>query len=263
MPPCQDRRRGMGKPHLTPCTRGNIFVLPMDMSIVIPAYNEEKRIDLTLEKTTAFLAQRPWACEVIVVDDGSVDGTVARVRSFARQHPAVRCLLNEQNRGKGYSIRHGIGEAGGRYIGFMDADYKTDIAGLDQVVQGLEQGCDGVIADRTLAASDIRLARRRFRQWGSQAFRRLLHALIGLREFGDTQCGFKFFRADVMRDLFGRQQVDGYMFDVEILLLAARSGYNVRPIAVEWRDDPDSRFKPVTGMIRNLGELARIRWRLR
>ena len=235
----------------------------MDISIIVPAYNEEKAIGQTLERTLSYLAGRPWECEVLVVDDGSSDGTVARVEALAREYPGIRCLPNAQNRGKGFSIRRGVEQARGRYIGFMDADYKTEIAALDQVVQGLEQGCDGVIADRTLAASDIRLARRRFRQWGSQAFRRLLHALIGLREFGDTQCGFKFFRADVMRDLFGRQQVDGYMFDVEILLLAARSGYNVRPIAVEWRDDPDSRFKPVTGMIRNLGELARIRWRLR
>ena len=235
----------------------------MDISIVIPAYNEEKAIGLTLERTLSYLVDRPWESEVLVVDDGSSDGTVGQVETLARQHPAISCLPNECNRGKGFSIRRGVEQATGRYIGFMDADYKTEIATLDHVVQYLEEGWDGVIGDRTLAGSDIRVARRRFRQWGSGAFRRLLHALIGLRELGDTQCGFKFFRAEVMRDLFERQQIDGNMFDVEVLLLAARSGYRIRPIAVEWRDDPDSRFKPVTGMIRNLGELARIRWRVR
>jgi hypothetical protein len=111
-----------------------------------------------------------------------------------------------------------------------------------------------------LDASRIAVQRRRYRQWGSDAFRRLLHALIGLGGFSDTQCGFKFFRAEIMRDLFARQRIDGYMFDVEILLLAARSGYQIRSIPVEWSADPDSRFNPVIGMARNLGELARIRW---
>ena len=239
------------------------MVRAMDISIVIPAYNEERAIGSTLERTLDYLGERSWAFEVLVIDDGSVDETAARVEAVGREHPAVRCLRNERNRGKGFSIRRGVKQAGGRYIGFMDADYKTDIAALDRAVQCLEAGCDGVIGDRTLASSDIRRSRRRFRQWGSDAFRGLLHTTIGLRQFGDTQCGFKFFRAEVIRDLFARQRVDGYMFDVEVLLLAMRAGYDIRPIPVAWRDDPDSRFKPVTGMIRNLSELARIRWRLR
>jgi len=232
----------------------------MDISIIIPAYDEGKRIGLTLEKTAAFLAQRPWTCEVLVVDDGSADDTVERVQAFADQHPMVRCLRNERNRGKGYSIRRGVREARGRYIGFMDADYKTDIVGLDQVVPFLEEGYDGVIGDRTLSETHITVARRRYRQWGSDLFRGLLHWLMGLQEFGDTQCGFKFFQAAVIEDLFSQQRVDGFMFDVEILLLATRTGYRIRRIPVVWSDDPDSRFNPVTGMIRNLGELVRIRW---
>ena len=232
----------------------------MDISIVIPAYNEDQRIGITLEKSASFLARRPWTWELIVVDDGSADATVDRVRDYARQCDVIRCVENGRNCGKGYSIRHGVRQAQGRYIGFMDADYKTDIAALDIAVQHLEKGDDGVIGDRTLAASHIAVQRRGYRQWGSDVFRRLLNAAIGLGDFKDTQCGFKFFRAEVMRDLFSRQRIDGYMFDVEILLLASRSGYRIRSIPVEWRDDPDSRFKPVSGMARNLGELARIRW---
>ena len=232
----------------------------MDISIVIPAYNEDRRIGITLEKSASFLARRPWAWELIVVDDGSADATVDRVRDYARQCDAIRCVENGRNCGKGYSIRHGVQQARGRYIGFMDADYKTDIAALDIAVQHLEKGDDGVIGDRTLATSHIVVQRRGYRQWGSDVFRRLLNAAIGLGDFKDTQCGFKFFRAEVMRDLFSRQRIDGYMFDVEILLLASQSGYQIRCIPVEWRDDPDSRFKPVSGMARNLRELARIRW---
>ncbi len=232
----------------------------MDISIIIPAYNEARRIGITIEKSTAFLAQRTWDWELIVVDDGSADDTAVRVLEYARQQQGVRCVENGQNRGKGYSIRHGIGQAHGRYIGFMDADYKTEIAALDLAMEHLDAGADGVIGDRTLETSHIAVQRRRYRQLGSNAFRRLLHTLVGLGDFGDTQCGFKFFRAEVMRDLFARQRIDGYMFDVEILLLAARSDYEIRAIPVEWSADPDSRFNPVTGMVRNLGELARIRW---
>ncbi|MFA6111443.1 MAG: dolichyl-phosphate beta-glucosyltransferase [Candidatus Latescibacterota bacterium] len=232
----------------------------IDLSIVVPAYNEVARIGVTLERTLAFLAERPWSCEVIVVDDGSVDGTLSRAAEYVgRSHP-VRCVANDRNRGKGFAVRHGVAEATGRFIGFMDADYKTDVAGLDLVMPLLEEGWDAVIGDRTLSSTRIVVARRRFRQWGSLAFRQLVHRLVGLGQFGDTQCGFKFFRAEVARDLFARQRIDGFMFDVEILLLAARLGYRVRPVPVTWSDDPDSRFNPVTGAVRDLAELLRIRW---
>ena len=227
----------------------------MDISIIIPAYNEAKRIVFTIERTMAFMAQRPWTYELLVVDDGSVDGTADQVDQLAKNAPALRCIRNPANRGKGFSIRNGVGHAAGSCIGFMDADYKTDIAAIDRVMDLMVSGCDGVIGDRTMATSSISVARRRFRQWGTDLFRQLLHRWIGLSQFPDTQCGFKFFRSDVMRDLFARQKVDGYMFDVEILMLATSAGYDVRRISVEWQDDPDSRFNPVTGMIRNLREL--------
>ena len=232
----------------------------MDISVIIPAYNEEKRIAFTLEKSIEFLQQRSWQYELLPVDDGSRDATVERIAEVAREFPQVRCVLNGQNRGKGYSIRHGLEEAHGNFIGFMDADYKTDIAALDHAMELLESGACGVIGDRTLGKSEIARERKRYREMGSIVFRRGLQMLMGLRGYDDTQCGFKFFRAEVMRDLFSRQKVEGYMFDVEILLLAGKLGYALERIPVKWTFDPDSRFNPVTGMIRNLGELARIRW---
>lgn len=232
----------------------------MDISVIIPAYNEEKRIAFTLEKSIDFLQQRSWQYELLPVDDGSRDATVERIAEVACEFPQVRCVLNGQNRGKGYSIRHGLEEAQGNFIGFMDADYKTDIAALDHAMELLESGACGVIGDRTLGKSEIARERKRYREMGSIVFRRGLQMLMGLRGYDDTQCGFKFFRAEVMRDLFSRQKVEGYMFDVEILLLASKLGYALERIPVKWTFDPDSRFNPVTGMIRNLGELARIRW---
>lgn len=239
----------------------------MDLSIVIPAYEEEKRILVTLERSCTFLRERPWRAELLVVDDGSRDATASRVAAFAAAHSGedvrVSCLANHRNRGKGYSIRRGMGQAAGRIVGFMDGDYKTDIAGLDLAVRLLGEGWDGVIGDRTLGDTRIERSRRRYRQLGAALFRGLLHGLVGLTDLQDTQCGFKFFQGDAGRDLFARQQVDGFMFDVEILMLAVRSGYRVTPIPVVWSDDADSRFRPLSGSVRNLAELARIRWRLR
>ncbi len=232
----------------------------MDLSIVIPAYNEEQRIRIALAQTLALLHKRPWSGELLVVDDGSTDGTVACIAEYARAHPQVRWVPNDRNRGKGYSVQRGVAEARGRYIGFMDGDYKTDIAALDQVMPLLAAGWDGVIGDRTLSATEFVVARRRYRQWGSAAFGWLLRALMGLGEFGDTQCGFKFFQAAVARDLCARQQVAGFMFDVEWLLLTRQLGYRIAKIPVKWRFDADSRFNPVTGTLANLKDLARIRW---
>lgn len=232
----------------------------MDLSIVIPAYNEEKRILIALEQTIALLQQRTWSCELLVVDDGSTDRTAARIAEYAREHPQVRCVQNDRNRGKGYSVQRGVAEARGRYIGFMDGDYKTDIAALDEVMPLLAAGWDGVIGDRTLSATEFVVERRRYRQWGSAVFSWLSRVLMGLGEFGDTQCGFKFFQAAVVRDLCARQQTAGFMFDVELLLLARQSGYRIAKIPVKWRFDADSRFNPVTGTLASLKDLARVRW---
>lgn len=232
----------------------------MDLSIVIPAFNEEQRILITLEKTRSFLQQRPWSYELLPVDDGSADNTIACIEEYAREHPEVRCVKNGQNRGKGYSVRHGVQEAQGQYIGFMDGDYKTDISSLDDVMPLLAKGWDGVIGDRTLGSSEFVIERNRYRQWGSDVFRSLLRSLMGLEGFGDTQCGFKFFQHTVARDLFARQQIDGFMFDVEILMLANKGGLRIEKIPVKWSFDPDSRFNPVTGTIENLRDLVRIRW---
>ncbi len=260
MPSCQVGRKYSERGWLTGSGCGNIFVLLMDISIVIPAYNEEKRIALTLEKSVEFLQQRSWECELLVVDDGSSDRTVDQVREFAQQQPLARCLQNERNRGKGYSIRHGVQQARGQYIGFMDADYKTDISALDQVVPRLEEGYDGVIGDRSLGQTHIAVARRRYRQFGSDLFKRLLRTLMGLEEFGDTQCGFKFFQADILRDLFARQRVDGYMFDVESLYLAKKFGYTIKEFPVKWENDPSSKLRIIYDTARMFKHLAQIRF---
>ena len=235
----------------------------IDVSIIIPAYNEEDRIGSTLEKTREFLQQRPWRYELIPVDDGSRDQTVQVIQEIAVDWDDIRMVKNDRNRGKGFSVRHGLEVARGRFIGFMDADYKTDVKALDEVILHLEANADVVIGDRTLKATEILAGRSLVREMGSKAFTTLLRFLMGMRGFEDTQCGFKFFREDVMRQVFSLQEVDGYMFDVEILLILNRMNYEVRKLPVEWSYDADSRFNLVSGTLKNIMELIGIRWRHR
>lgn len=235
----------------------------MDLSLIIPAYNERVRVLSTVDRVRTFLDRRPWRYEILVVDDGSSDGTAEAVVAGTAERPGLQCLSSPCNRGKGAAVRLGLAAAKGGVIGFIDADDKTEVSALDVVFRRLGEGYDVVIGDRTLIGSDIAAPRRWYRQWGTDQFRRLLRWWLGLGDFPDTQCGFKFFRAAAMRELFARQQIDGYMFDVEVLLLAMRGGYRVARIPVRWRADPDSRFRPFSGSLRNLRELVRIRRLLR
>lgn len=235
----------------------------IDLSVIIPAYNEEKRIGLTLQKTCDFLAQRSWNYEIIAVDDGSRDQTVRVIKEMASERDAIRVFQNGRNRGKGFSVRHGLKVARGRFIGFMDADYKTDIKALDEVMMQLENRAEVVIGDRTLQTTEILARRSVLREFGSGAFKNLLRFLMGIRDYADTQCGFKFFREQIMRQVFALQKVDGYMFDVEILLILGRMNCEVEKLPVVWSYDNDSRFNLISGTMKNLFELATIRWRHR
>ena len=229
----------------------------VDLTLVVPAYNEAKRIRPTLEAMTSCLAARGLAYEIIVAADGN-DGTREIVAGLAKGDPRIHVLGGEDRRGKGYGIRLGVARSRGRVVGFVDGDEKTPIEELDKLLPWLDR-FDLVIGSRGLADSRIEVPQPLHRRVGSRAFGLVLHAMLGLRHVRDTQCGFKVFRGDVARDLFGRQKIDGYMFDVEILHLAARSGYRVKEVGVRWRDDRDSRLDLVAGNWRNMVDLLRIR----
>jgi dolichyl-phosphate beta-glucosyltransferase len=143
----------------------------------------------------------------------------------------------------------------------VDADYKTPIEDLDLLLPWFDRGYDVVIGSRALGDSRIEVAQPRYRQLGSAAFGLAMHAIVGLPDIHDTQCGFKFFRREIARDLFRRQKVDGYMFDVEVLYLAERAGYRIKEVGIRWRDDGDSRLQLVSGNWRNMKDLFRIRLR--
>jgi len=230
-----------------------------DLSIVIPAYNEEPRLPATLRRIYSHLARTGYSAEVVVVDDGSSDGTAGCVCALAEKFPTLSLARNPGNRGKGYSVRHGVLRSRGRHILFTDADLSTPIEEADRLLALLEQGWDVVVGSRDL---DLRLLKRPqpwFRRRAGQVFHRLVWLLFQL-PVKDTQCGFKLFRRSVAEQVFGRQRIDRFGFDVEVLWLARRLGYRCLETPVVWVNDESSRVSMLRDGPAMLLELLRIRW---
>jgi dolichyl-phosphate beta-glucosyltransferase len=229
------------------------------LSVIVPAYNEVNSIGHTLDAIQAYLEPQPYRYEIIVPADGD-DGTRELVAERAARDARISVIGSAERGGKGRGIRNGVALARGQIIGFVDADYKTPIEELDKLLPWFERGYDVVIGSRGMADSHIEVPQPLYRQLGSRAFGIAMHLIVGLWDLHDTQCGFKFFQGEVARDLFCRQQVDGYMFDVEILHLAERSGYQIKEIGVRWHDDGDSRLDLVAGNWHNMIDILRIRF---
>ena len=232
------------------------------VSLVIPAYNEVGKIRETVGEAHEYFSRRGRPFEIIVAADGT-DGTREAATAFAAAHGGIHVIGSPERRGKGLGIREGVRLARGEYIGFTDADNKTPITEFDKIEPELTAGCDVVIGSRGLRSSSIERPQPLYRRWGSKAFAFFMHATMGLDDIVDTQCGFKFFRADVAKRVFALQQIDSYMFDVEILYLARRLNYRIAQVPIRWRDDADSRWPVVSGSIRNGRDLLSIRWRHR
>ena len=232
---------------------------PPWLSLVVPAYNEVRSIGATLAEMRSYLEAQPYGYEIIVSADGN-DGTREAVAELAAEGPRLSVIGSERRGGKGRGVRSAMALARGVVVGFVDADGKTPIAEIEKLLPWLDQGYDLVIGSRGVAESRVEVPQPFYRRVGSRVFGVVMHLLLGLHHVRDTQCGFKFFRGAVARDLFARQRIDGYMFDIELLHLAARSGYRVKEVGVRWRDDADSRLDLLAGNVRNLTDLFRIRF---
>jgi dolichyl-phosphate beta-glucosyltransferase len=232
---------------------------PPSLSIVVPAYNEAATILRTLDAIQKHLDARSYQYELIVAADGE-DRTRELVAERARHDARVSVIGEPQRRGKGRGIREGVRRARGSTIGFVDADYKTPIEEIEKLLPWLSRGYRVVIGSRAVDESLVEVAQPLYRRLGSRCFGFAMHRIVGLHGIADTQCGFKFFERAVALDLFNRQRVDGYMFDVEVLVLAEQSGYPIKEVGVRWMDDGDSRFN-LTSLCRNVMDLLSLRFR--
>jgi dolichyl-phosphate beta-glucosyltransferase len=228
------------------------------LSVVIPTFGHAERIAAAVGEVAAYLASRPFASEIVVVDDGSPDGTAEAAGSSPTGPVALRVLRLERNRGKGAAVREGVLAASGEVVLFSDDDLATPIGELDKVLAAIEAGADAVIGSRAHPGSVIRVRQRLPREWMGKAFNLLVRMFV-LGGYRDTQCGFKAFRREAARAVFTRLRTEGFGFDVEVLVLCRELGFRVVEVPVTWCDARPSRLRLFGGSWGMLKDLWRIR----
>jgi len=235
--------------------------MAIDLSVVIPAYNEEERLKATLDRVLAYLSGRSYSWELVVVDDGSRDGTPGIARQASERFPTVRLIQNETNRGKGYTVRRGMLAAAGESILFSDADLSSPIEELEKLKPYIDSGYDVAIGSRDIIGSRIELPQPLHRRIMGYSFM-ILRDWIAVSGFRDTQCGFKMFKSTAAREVFSRSLIDGFCFDVEILAIAKTLGYRMCEVPVVWRNDERSKVNPLGDPIKMFLDLFRIRFNI-
>lgn len=227
------------------------------LSVVVPAYDEEKRLPAAFAEMLPFLTAFPETWELLVVDDGSRDGTAALVEDWSRREPRVRLLRLPKNRGKGAAVREGMLAAKGRYRLFRDADSSTAMKELEIFLEKLRAGSDVVIASRRSERSRIARRQEQLREALGRGFTVLCRALL-VWEVRDYTCGFKTFSAEAAEAIFSRQRLDGWAYDAEILYLAKRLGYPIVQMPVTWRHEEGSKVRMLRDVLRSLRDILQI-----
>lgn len=233
----------------------------VSLSIVIPAYNEASRLPATLDRVQRYLAARQDAFqEVLVVDDGSRDGTARIAGDFARTHPEFRLVANPGNRGKGYAVRHGMLAARGEWRLFTDADLSAPIEELDKLLDAAaRERAAIVLGSRAVDRKLVGVHQPFLREYSGRVFNLVMRLVTGL-PFADTQCGFKLYSAAAAEAVFARQLMDGFSFDVEDLVIAQRLGLRAYECGVRW-DNVEGSKVTLAGGFSSFGDLFRIRAR--
>lgn len=229
-----------------------------DLSIIIPSYNEELRLPATLERIAAYLPSLGAATEILVVDDGSKDRTAEVAESFRTKLPGLRVIPNGENRGKGYSVRHGMLEARGRNVLFTDADLSAPIEESAKLLDSLNTH-DVAIGSRALDRSLITVHESRFREFAGIIFNAIVRLILRL-PFVDTQCGFKAFRRERSKILFEQQRIERFGFDPELLYLARHHGLRTAEIPVRWGHSPATKVNMMRDSIQMFVDVFTIRW---
>jgi len=233
----------------------------LTLSLVIPSYNEELRLPATLERAREYLDAGDEEYEVIVVDDGSTDGTAARAERYAREWPELTVLRLPVNSGKGAAVREGMLRACGEIRAFTDADLSSPLDELPRLRARLADDCHVAIASRGLPESDIEVRQPRRREYAGRTYNRLLQLLV-LRGIRDSQCGLKVFTSTAAVACFEPLRTMRFGFDAEVLLRARRQGWTIAEVPVRWRHVDESRVSGGRDAARMLIDLLALRFRL-
>ena len=230
------------------------------LSVVIPAYNEEGRLRQHVPGIVEFLRGKALRFEIIVVNDGSKDGTARATEELAKTYPMVRLISLDPNRGKGGAVRAGMLAATGRFVLFTDADQSTPICEVDKLLEKLEGGgCDVAIGSRAVRGAEVRQPQMWHRAWAGKLFG-LATRVFCIRGIADTQCGFKAMTREAAQTVFPQVTSDTAIFDIEMLVVATREGHRIAEVPVKWVHDPDTRIPyNLRRALRIWGELFRIR----
>jgi dolichyl-phosphate beta-glucosyltransferase len=230
----------------------------LDISIVIPAFNEEQRLRPTVEEAVQYFRARQSSFEIVVVDDGSRDGTSRLVSEMEITTPQLRLIRLAANRGKGYAVRTGILNSRGARVLIADADGSTPIAEVERLEEALDRGAAIAIGSRALASTETEVKTKLYRRLIGRTFH-LWVRVFAVRGIQDTQCGFKLFTGAAAHDLFSRMLMNGFSFDVEVLLNAQRREYRIAEVPVNWEHRPGSRVNLLKDSLRMARDVVIIR----
>lgn len=233
----------------------------MYLSVIIPAYNEEKRLPKTILLINDYLSQQSYDWEIVVVSDGSQDKTVEKSRALKDRVKNLRVIDNKENHGKGYVVRQGFLAAEGDYRLFTDADNSTDISQVERMIPELEKGYDFVIGSRDIKGAVLDPPQPWLRQRIGDVFNLMVQVVVGLWGIWDTQCGFKGITRELAEDVLPLCKINRWAFDPEMLVLAKRRGYKIKEIPITWKNDLQSKVK-MKHTIRMALDLFKIRWNL-
>ena len=234
------------------------MTLTPELSIVIPSFNEERRLPSTLESIANYIREKRPNTEVIVVDDGSTDQTARVAESWKSRISRLRVLANGSNRGKGYSVRHGSLDAQGDVVLFTDADLSAPIEEAEKLLAALETH-DLAIGSRAVDRSLIEVHESPFREFAGIVFNRIVRVALAL-PFVDTQCGFKAFRRERCRIVFEQQTIERFGFDPELLYLARHHGLSIVEVPVRWAHSPATKVNMMRDSVKMFVDIFIIRW---
>jgi dolichyl-phosphate beta-glucosyltransferase len=228
------------------------------LSVVIPAYNEEKRLPKTVQDIERYLLANGYDAEILIVDDGSRDHTKQEAEALEKSLTLVRAISYPKNQGKGNAVRTGILEATRQLVVYTDADHSTPIDEVVPFAEYVDRGYGVVIGSRRVRQSELLVRQPLRRRAMGKVFQSLI-TLLGVRGFRDTQCGFKMFTRESGQRIFSRLKTRGFAFDVEVLMRAREMGYQIAEVGVHWRDAEGSRVDPIRDSIRMLIEILKMR----